>query len=285
MTPAEFLKRYSREPRLIPLNRLGVGKLNRGGQPLNGCHVETLMRRWHKGPKSGGEDFQTYRYKPARVYEPNPLDPQETLRHTSLMAAKDSRIRPVSDDTGKGLYSLFSKSHCWSALWGLTGRCMRLSARDGEESFVIAPPRDQSELAFAEEHGLWCEVVRWEGVANHPHVLKELMKSENYDAKSALAEDEVSLFRDVYDMLHQGGCPNRRGRVSGMLSSASSHPSLATSSNGVTSSVDITLRSCSGNATSISSSRFAALGWTSRSSQPQIRAFKHSRNYPLGALG
>ena len=165
MTPAEFLKRYSSEPRLIPLNRLGVGKLNRGGQPLNGCHVETLMRRWHKGRKAGGEDFQTYRYKPARVYEPNPFDLQETLRHTNLMAAKDPRIRPVSDDTGKGLYGLFSKSHCWSALWGLIGRSIRLAAQDGEESFVIAPPRDQSELAFAEEHGLWCEVVRWEGVA------------------------------------------------------------------------------------------------------------------------
>ena len=207
MTPAEFLKLYSSEPRLIPLKRLGVGKLNRGGQPLNGSHVMTLMRRWHQGRKSGGEDFQNYRYKPARVYEPNPLDLQETLRHTNLMAAKDTRIRPVADDTGKGLYGLFSKSHCWSALWGLTGR----SIRDGEEGFVLAPPSDQPDLLFAEEHGLWCEVVRWEGVANHPHILKELMRSENYDAKTALAEDEVSLFRDIFDMLHQGELPKRTG--------------------------------------------------------------------------
>ena len=76
---------------------------------------------------------------------------------------------------------------------------------------MLAPPSDQLDLLFAEEHGLWCEVVCWEGVANHPHILKELMRSENYDAKTALAEDEVSLFRDVFDMLHQGELPKRTG--------------------------------------------------------------------------
>ena len=69
----------------------------------------SLMRRWYRGRKAGGEDFQTYRYKPARVYEPNPRDLNETLRHTNQMAAKDSRIRPVTDETGKGLYSLYSR--------------------------------------------------------------------------------------------------------------------------------------------------------------------------------
>ena len=166
-------------------------KLNRGGQPLNGCHIMSLMRRWYRGRKAGGEDFQTYRYKPARVYEPNPRDLNETLRHTNHMAAKDSHIRPVADDTGKGLYGLYSKSHCWAALWGLTGRCIHFDV--GGESFLLAPPKNQPDLAFAEEHGIWCEVVRWEGVAKYPHVLKELMRSENFDAKTALAEDETPV--------------------------------------------------------------------------------------------
>ena len=97
-----------------------------GGLPLL---PGTARRR-----QGGGEDFQTYRYKPARVYEPNPNDPQETLRHTNAMAAQDTRIRGVSDETGKGLYALFSKSHCWSALWGLTSRSI---PADGLVSFQV----------------------------------------------------------------------------------------------------------------------------------------------------
>ena len=106
---------------------------------MNGAHVMSLMLRFHKGSAGGGEDFQTYRYKPARVYEPNPEDPHEAAVHTNQMAARDSRIRPVQDDGTKGLYSLFSKSHMWSALWGTVSRSTRMcSSRAISERIRVA---------------------------------------------------------------------------------------------------------------------------------------------------
>ena len=72
MSPQEFLQKYSSERRLIPLNRLGVHHCNRKGKPLNGAQVLSLMMRFRKGSRGGGEDFQTYRYSPARVVEPDP---------------------------------------------------------------------------------------------------------------------------------------------------------------------------------------------------------------------
>jgi hypothetical protein len=50
---------------------------------------------------------------------------------------------------------------------------------------------------------MWCEVVCREGVDKYPHILKELMRSENFDAKTALAEDEVSLFSEVFQILQK----------------------------------------------------------------------------------
>ena len=127
MSPAVFLQKYSSERRLIPLNRLGVHHCNRKGKPLNGAQVLSLMMRFRKGSRGGGEDFQTYRYSPARVVEPDPQDPGSVARHTNNMAAIDHRIRPVEDSTNKGLFGLFSKSHLWSAVWGMTGRCVKES--------------------------------------------------------------------------------------------------------------------------------------------------------------
>ena len=203
MSPQEFLKKFSSEPRLIPLENLAVGKLNRGGKPLNGAHVMSLMMRFHKGSAGGGEDFQAYRYKPARVYEPNPEDPHEAAVHTNQMAARDSRIRPVQDHGTKGLYSLFSKSHMWSALWGTVSRSVRSSS--DPESSIFVPPVNQPDFLLAEKHGLWCEVVSWQGVRDHPDVLSQLMKIENYDASSALAEDEMTLLGEIHQRLAAGG--------------------------------------------------------------------------------
>ena len=109
MTPQEFLRIYGSEQRLIPLKRLGVSQFNRKGKRLNGAQVITLMRRFRNGSKGGGEDFQAYRYRPARVVEPDPSDPGETERLTNSMAAIDHRIRSVEDPTKKGLYGLFFK--------------------------------------------------------------------------------------------------------------------------------------------------------------------------------
>ena len=109
MSPQEFLRRFSSERRLIPLNRLGVHKINRKGKPLNGAQVLALMMRFRKGSKGGGEDFQHYRYMPARVVEPDPQDLGETERHTNAMAAVDHRIRPVDDATRRGLFGFCFK--------------------------------------------------------------------------------------------------------------------------------------------------------------------------------
>ena len=109
MSPQEFLQKYSSERRLIPLNRLGVHPINRKGKPLNGAQVMALMMRFRKWSKGGGEDFQIYRYSPARVVEPDPSDPGATARHTNNMAAIDHRIRSVEDSTNKGLFALFFK--------------------------------------------------------------------------------------------------------------------------------------------------------------------------------
>ena len=77
MSCAGFLKKYSGEPRLIPLSQIAVHPLNRQGAPLNGHQVNDLLKRWDLGSKAGGEKFSIYRYKPARVVEPNPKDDAE----------------------------------------------------------------------------------------------------------------------------------------------------------------------------------------------------------------
>ena len=202
MSPQEFLKEFSSERRLIPLNRLGVHQINRKGKPLNGAQVLSLMMRFRKGSQGGGEDFQTYRYSPARVVEPDPSDLGATARHTNAMAAIDHRIRGVDDPTNKGLFGLFSKSHLWSAVWGMTGRCVKEDL--DPDAPYLEPPKDQPDFAFAEENGLWCEVVRWEGAKRYPEVLEQLMRSENFDATSALAEDEVTFLDDILGIINRG---------------------------------------------------------------------------------
>ena len=202
ISPAEFLQKYSSERRLIPLNRLGVHRINRKGKPLNGAQVLSLMMRFRKGSRGGGEDFQNYRYSPARVVEPDPQDPHATLRHTNNMAAIDHRIRPVADPSNKGLFGLFSKSHLWSAVWGMTGRCVKESL--DPDAPTLAPPTDQPDFAFTEENGLWCEVVSWKGACSHPKVLEQLMRSENFDAAIGLPEDEVTFLDDIHSLVTSG---------------------------------------------------------------------------------
>ena len=51
---------------------------------------------------------------------------------------------------------------------------------------------------------MWCEVVCWEGVRDHPQVLQQLMRSENFDASSSLAEDEVSLLEEIHEKISTG---------------------------------------------------------------------------------
>jgi len=201
ITPQQFLKKYSSEPRVIALKRLGVSPINRKGQALKGLQVMNLMKRWVQGSKGGGEDFQAYRYKPARVIAPDPENPHEVLDHTNKMAARDPRIRPVTDEHGTGLYGLFSKSHCWAALNCLVSRSVH-EDMDVDKPILVPPP-NQPDLTFAEAEGLWCEVVSREGAKLHPEVLEEFMRSENFDAACALAEDEVTLFIDIFDRQHK----------------------------------------------------------------------------------
>ena len=163
ITPQEFLRQFSSGARLITLDRLGVHVDNRKAMPLIGSNVVELMHRFRKGSKGGGEDFAEYRYRPARAVEPDPNDPQATLRHTNEMASKDSRIRGVQDTTNNGLYGLFSKSHLWSAVYGMEGCCVR---QNGEpDAPVFEPPKGQEGFDFVLQHGLWVEVVSWEAVS------------------------------------------------------------------------------------------------------------------------
>jgi hypothetical protein len=198
MSCSAFLKKYSGEPQLIPLNKLAVHIKNRGGKPLSGKNVETLLKSWDRGSKEGGEDFQLYRYKPARVAEADPNDLYAFNRHTNAMADMDPMIRSVSTDVPIK-YGLFSKSHCWSALWGMTGRGIQKGT--DVDSVVFSPPDDQADLKFTEENGMWCEVVKWEGVRDHPDVFRDLMNSENYDSARALPADEVGLLAQIMEKL------------------------------------------------------------------------------------
>ena len=111
---ADFLKKYSGEPRVIPLSQIGVHPLNRPGAPLSGQQVKDLLKGWDSGSKAGGEDFpfygsSRYRYKPARVVEPNPEELVAHNRHTNAMAAIDPMIRPVSKEYP--CFGVFAKSH------------------------------------------------------------------------------------------------------------------------------------------------------------------------------
>jgi hypothetical protein len=90
----------------------------------------------------------------------------------------------------------------WSGLWGMVGKCVMKDSADAE-SGLFEPPINQPDFAFAEEHGLWCEVVSWEGVRDHPDVFTQLMRSENFDASSALAEDEMSLLDEIQQKMSQ----------------------------------------------------------------------------------
>ena len=58
---------------------------------------------------------------------------------------------------------------------------------------------------------MWCEMIRWQGVVDYPEVLTQLMQSENFDAASSLAEDEISLLRDIKDKQQQGAVEIRTG--------------------------------------------------------------------------
>ena len=194
---ADFLKKYSGDPRLIPLSQIAVHPLNRKGAPLNGQQVKDLLKRWDAGSKAGGEDFSIYRYRPARVVEPNPEDPLAYNRHTNAMSARDPMIRPVSKDIP--CFGVFAKSHCWAALWGMTGRCIQKGS--DADSVNFCPPGNQDDLKFTEENGMWCEVVKWEGVRDHEKVFIELMESENFDSAQALPTDEVALIRDIMHRL------------------------------------------------------------------------------------
>ena len=189
---ADFLKKYSGDPRLIPLRQIAVHPLNRKGAPLNGQQVQDLLKRWDSGSKAGGEDFSIYRYKPARVVEPNPEDLLAYNRHTNAMSDIDPMIRPVSKDIP--CFGVFAKSHCWAALWGMTGRCIQKGS--DADSVNFCPPGNQDDLKFTEENGMWCEVVKWEGVRDHPDVFKNLMNSENFDSAQALPADEVGLLKN-----------------------------------------------------------------------------------------
>jgi hypothetical protein len=195
-TPSQLLNKYNHTSmRLIPLDRLAVHPLNRKGKALNGANVMNLMKRWHNGSKNGGEDFQEYRYKPARCVEPNPMDLHGPLVHTNKMALRDGRIRPVADATGTGLFAMYSKSHMWSALWGTVGRSMRVDLHP--DKALLIPPTDQPDFTFAEKHGIWCEVLNFRAPIDHPEVFLELMQSENYDASSSLPEDEMQFLVDM----------------------------------------------------------------------------------------
>ena len=197
MSCADFLKKYSGEARLIPLSHIAVHTLNRKGAPLNGQQVKDLLKRWDAGSKAGGEDFSIYRYKPARVVEPNPSDRLAYNRHTNSMADIDPMIRPVSKDYP--CYGVFAKSHCWAALWGMTGRGIQKGS--DPDSVNFCPPGNQPDLKFTEENGMWCEVVAWEGVRDHEKVFIQLMESENFDSSQALPTDEVALLRDIMERL------------------------------------------------------------------------------------
>lgn len=200
-TPQDFLRKYSSQPRLIPLHKLCVSPHNRKGKSLNGSQVMRLMTRWQNGSKGGGEDFQQYRYKIARVHEADPSDPHAGTQHTNGMAARDERIRPVTDTSKDGPFNLFSKCHCWSALWGTVGRSIRPNL--DHEAGVMEPPPDQPDFLFAEKEGMWCEVIPAAAIKKHYSIFIELMRSENFAACS-LAEDEMSLLGDIFEKVNKG---------------------------------------------------------------------------------
>ena len=52
---ADFLKKYSGDPRLIPLSQIAVHPLNRKGAPLSGQQVKDLLKGWDSGSKAGEE--------------------------------------------------------------------------------------------------------------------------------------------------------------------------------------------------------------------------------------
>ena len=81
---------------------------------------------------------------------------------------------------------------------------MRSGLQPDSESDVLVPPPDQPDLQFAVSKGLWVEVVSWEGVRDHPEVLKELMRSENFDQACGLPADEVGFLADIYHMAKDG---------------------------------------------------------------------------------
>ena len=72
LTVAEFLEKYSGEPRAIPLDQILTSMFNRNGQKLNGSQVKHLMTMFAMTSKNGGEDFSRYRYKVARLHEIEP---------------------------------------------------------------------------------------------------------------------------------------------------------------------------------------------------------------------
>ena len=94
--------------------------------------------------------------------------------HTNRFAAIDARIMGVK---GSNLKGVFSKTHCWNAVYGLVSRSMRPSA--GSHGDVMIPPAGNPDLVSVEKYGMWVSIGAWEGVRDHPDVLEEIMRSEN----------------------------------------------------------------------------------------------------------
>ena len=173
LTVAEFLEKYSGEPRVIPLDQILTSMFNRNGQKLNGCQVKHLMTMFAMTSKNGGEDFSRYRYKIARLHEIEPSHLNSYVKHNNDMAQNDKRIRPCQVAQGRQMYGIISKSHMAMALKALFARCIpwhdekvhadaQDPTRDGKhalscENKILEPPANNKDLTFAEEHGIWCE--------------------------------------------------------------------------------------------------------------------------------
>ena len=173
LTVAEFLEKYSGEPRVIPLDQILTSMFNRNGQKLNGSQVKHLMTMFAMTSRNGGEDFSRYRYKVARLHEIEPSHLSSYVKHNNDMAQNDKRIRPCQVAQGRQMYGIFSKSHMAMALKGLFARCIpwhdekvhadaQDPTRDGKHALscknkILEPPANNKDLKFAEDYGIWCE--------------------------------------------------------------------------------------------------------------------------------
>ena len=182
------LKTYSKGVTRVPLEKIACSPLNRGGVGVHGKHCHNLYKKI-----AGRDGLAVWRYNRGLMLSANPAKPFENADFTNEYVGRQRELlAPVTREHHPGA---FSKTHLWHA--HLTAKQATFVYYD--TNCPMVPNYSCPETAETMEKGLFFEEVRYEAYEKHPKAIMYLMKGENDDAASALAETEIAMIREYFE--------------------------------------------------------------------------------------